>query len=263
MAIAALTTPFPWSRYSKKLIAKIENPRNGGFFSEAEGEARQVRVVKGSAGAVDEGNAVAFFWLVDRDDGIIIDAKFQVCGQSALIGAAETACELVVGKNYDQAARITSDLIDKRLRDKAETAAFPPETTMHLNLVLEALEMASEQCTDIPLATNYIVPPTPSAAMGEVLEGGYPGWIELTTPQKLAVIESVLANEIRPFIARDAGDVEVLDLVEETEVLIAYKGSCTSCYSSIGSTLAYIQQMLRNRVHPDLVVKPDPSSLTF
>ena len=62
-----------------------------------------MRLAHGQEGAIADGNLVHFYWLIDPDDGIIVDARFQVYGQSALIGAAETACELVVGKNYDQA----------------------------------------------------------------------------------------------------------------------------------------------------------------
>jgi NifU-like protein len=262
MSLAKLTASFPWSRYSKKLISKIENPRSCGSFSVEEAHARQVRMVKGVAGAIAEGNALTFFWLVDPDDGIIIDAKFQLFGQTALIGAAEAACELVIGKNYDQAARISADLIDKELRDKSDLPAFPKETTPHLNLVLEALEDASRQCTDIPLATNYIAPPVPTA-LGEVVEGGYPGWDTLNVEKRIAVIEAVLESDVRPYIALDAGGVKVLNLVEGNKVIIAYQGSCTSCYSSIGSTLSYIQQILRNKVHPTLSVEPDSSFLNF
>ena len=62
---------------------------------------------------------------------------------------------------------------------------------------------------------------------------------------------------MRPYIALDAGGVEVINLLEDKEVIIAYQGSCTSCYSAIGTTLSYIQQVLRAKVHPSLVVVPD------
>jgi NifU-like protein len=196
---------------------------------------------------------------VDPEDGMIVDARFQVYGQSALIGAAEVACELVIGKNYDQARRISADLIDKQVRDRADEPAFPKETFPHLNLVLEAIDHAAETCMDIPLSTNYIAPPAP-ADFGEVLEGGYPGWDTFSLKQKIQVIEETIARDIRPYIELDAGGVEVLDLLNDREVLIAYKGSCTSCFSATGTTLSYIQQILRNKVHPTLLVVPDLSN---
>lgn len=256
MGLTALTTPFPWARYSKKLSAKIENPRSVGIFTAHESEARGMRLAEGIEGSVEAGNAIHLYWLVDTDDGIIVDAKFQVYGQSALIGAAEIACELVIGKNYDQAKRMTADLIDRHVRDKAEEPAFPRETYPHLNLILNAIDTAAEQCIDIPFADSYAAPPVPNG-LGEVVEGGYPGWLELPLKKKIAVIEQVLDQDVRPYIALDAGGVEVINLIEDKEVIITYQGSCTSCYSAIGTTLSYIQQVLKNKVHPQLTVTPD------
>ena len=259
MGLAALITPFPWYRYSKKLAGKIDNPRCMGFFTVEESEARDMKLVEGNEGAIEDGNMVRLYWLVDKDDGIIVDAKYQVYGQSALIGAAEAACELLVGKNYDQAKRVSVDLIDKQLRDRSDEPAFPKETYPHLNLVLSAIEACAEQCTDIPFADTYVAPPVP-ADIGEVVPGGYPGWKDLTLKKKIAVIEQVLDQDIRPYIALDAGGVSVLNLIEDKELVISYQGSCTSCYSSVGTTLSYIQQVLRAKVHPDLVVVPDLSA---
>lgn len=256
MPLGNLVAPFPWSLYSKKLTAKIDKPRCLGVFTPEESTARDMRLVTSNSGRIEDGNAVKLYWLVDRDDGIIVDAKFQAFGQSALIGAAEVACDLLIGKNYDQAKRISSTLIDQQVRDKADVPAFPKETAPHLNLVLEAIETASEECTDIPLPVSYVAPPAP-LDIGEILEGGYPGWMEMPIKQKIAVIEEVLNRDIRPYIALDAGGVEVLNLIENTQLIIAYQGACTSCYSSIGTTLSYIQQVLRAKVHPSLVVVPD------
>lgn len=256
MSLQLLTQSFPWNRYSKKLIAKIDKPRCVGIFERAQSEERGMRLAIGKEGSVADGNVVWMYWLVDLDDGIIVDAKFQVYGQSVLIGAAEIASELVVGKNYDQARRIGSELIDKQVRDKADEPAFPKEAGPHLNMILGALESAYEQCTDIPLANSYVAPPAPRD-IGEVLEGGYPGWQELSLKQKIAVIEDVVARDIRPYIELDAGGVRILNLLQDREVIIAYQGSCTSCFSATGTTLSYIQQVLRAKVHPDLIVIPD------
>jgi NifU-like protein len=256
MSLSQLLQPFPWSRYSQKLISKIDHPRNVGFFTKEDAERREMRFVEGKEGQIKEGNSVTFYWLVDRDDGMIVDAKFQAFGQSALIGAAEVACELLVGKNYDQAKRITTELIDKQVRDRPDVSAFPKETYPHLNLVLCAIENGSDQCTDLPLPTTYVAPPVPHD-IGEVLEGGYPGWKELSLKQKIALIEEVLDRDVRPYIALDAGGIVVLNLIQDRELVIAYQGSCTSCYSSIGTTLSYIQHVLKAKIHPDLVVIPD------
>lgn len=256
MGLDTLIRPFPWKRYSRKLRARIDNPRNVGTFTVEDAKARGMRRVYGAEGSLEEGNTVCLYWLVDADDGAIVDARFQVYGQSALIGAAEVLCDLLVGKNYDQARRVGTDLLDKELRDKGSVPAFPPETYPHLNLVIAAVDNAAEQCLDIPLPIAYVAPPAPME-IGEVLEGGYPGFEAMPLQKKLAVIEQVLDSDIRPYIALDGGGVEVVNLIDGKELIIAYQGNCTSCFSAVGATLAYIKQVINAKVHPDLVVVPD------
>ncbi|MCB1136431.1 MAG: NifU family protein [Chlamydiia bacterium] len=256
MGLAELTRRFPWQRYSKKLRSRIEKPRSIGFFSADEAKERGLRRAVGIDGEVEDGNAVHLYWLLDPNDGVILDSRFQVFGQTALIGAAEAACELLIGKNYDQAHRIvTADFIDRHLRDRSDEQAFPNETFAHLNLVISAIDHAVEQCMDIPVAADYVSPVPES--VGDVLEGGYPGWDTFTLKQKLALINQVMDEHIRPYVAMDDGGVEVLNLIDDRELIIAYQGTCTSCFSAVGATLGYIQKTLRAKVHPDLVVVPD------
>lgn len=256
MTLLHLVQTFPWYRYSKKLCAKIDNPRNCGLFTPEASEAREMFLAEGKEGSVDEGNCIRLYLLVDKDDGIIVDARFQVFGQSALIGAAEVACDLLIGKNYDQAKRINADLLDRQVRDKPEEAAFPREAYPHMNLVLGAIEAAAEKCSHIPVAAGYTAPPVPAGNL-ETPAGEYPGWNDLPLKKKIAVIEEVLDNDVRPYIELDAGGVHVVDLLHDTEVIITYSGACTSCYSSVGTTLSYIQQILRSKISPSLSVTPD------
>lgn len=258
MSLSILTEPFTWYRYSRKLCKKIENPRSVGFFTKEAAANRSMHLAEGIEGSIENGNLLALYWLVDPDDGIIVDAKFQIFGQSALIGAAEAACELVIGKNYDQARRITADLIDKQLRDNQDKPAFPKETYPLLNLVLEAISKASELCKDIPLTAGYIAPPV-HIDQGEEFEKGHPDWETFSIEQRLQLVEEILNQEIRPYIALDAGGVDIKELNAQNQLSIIYKGSCTSCISSIGATLSFIQQVLRRKAHPSIVVIPDVS----
>lgn len=248
----------PWARYSKKLAHKIEYPRHGGYFSYEEAKERGMRLVVGQCGQVEDGSCVALYLLVDEQDGIIADAKFQAFGPSALIGAAEITCERLIRKNYDQARRMTADLIDKHIRDQPGIGAFPEETWTYLNLLLEAIEQATKQCFDIPFAEHPLS--TPVEVKREA-GPGYPGWAQLDHQQKIAVIEEVIATQIRPFIELDAGGIQVVDLINDRELRIAYQGTCTSCYSATGATLHAIQEILRSQVDAHLIVIPDTSFL--
>lgn len=238
-----------WKRYSKKLKERIDRPKAGGFFTEEDAARKGMRLSVGR-----EGEEVALYLLVDLSDGVIADVKFQAYGHTALIGAADAACELLLRKNYDQALRISADLIDRHVRDQGDLPAFPKEVGKYLNHVIDAIEKACEQCRDIPLADTYAAPPM---SLEEEAAVEYPGWPGLSTKQKITVIEEVIASDIRPYIQLDAGDVKVLNLLDEKEVVIAYSGACTSCYSSTGATLNAIQQILRMKVHPHLIVTPN------
>lgn len=233
-----------WSRYSKKLSSRIENPKFAGALDSAPAQMRLV---------IGKEKNLTLYWIVDELDGVIADVKFQTIGSSSLIGAAEGACELLLRKNYDQARRITAELIDKQMRDKGDAQAFPPEVSSNLNLVLTAIDDAAQKCTDIPFADTYAAPP-----MTLDLEntGGYPGWKELKVVQKISIIEELIAKEIRPYIELDAGNVQVIDFVGGNQVIIAYEGSCTTCHSSTGATLSAIQQILQAKIDPELIVTP-------
>jgi len=261
MALSDLVRPFPWSRYSKKLAARILRPRWGGHFTEQQALERGMKLVVGRDGEVKSGNCVVVYWLVDPEDGVVADAKFQLFGQSALIGAAEASCELVAGKHYARAHRLSADAIDRHLRDRDETPACPPETYAHLNLVVGAVEMAAEMCAQLELGQgDTLVTPQELIEKGKE-GGGLSGWEILSKPEKIEWIKRVVEEEIQPYVAMDAGSVDVLDLLNDKEVLIAYGGSCTGCGAATGSTLSAIQQILRSKLHPDLIAVPDPNTV--
>jgi NifU-like protein len=245
MSLSQLIQPSLWEKFSKKLRAAIERPRFAGSFHPE--DVRGMRLVTGREGML------CFYWLVDESDGIIADAKFQAYGSPALLAVGEIASELVLRKNYDQASRITADLLDQQCRDKKEVQAFPKEVFSVLNQAISAIDRAVQKCLDIPFAATHDATPI-EYDFGEI-PGGIPGWEEFPMEQKRKIIEEVIDKEIRPYIELDAGGVHVVEL-KGAEVLIAYEGSCTTCHSSTGSTLSAIQKILQARVSPGLTVIP-------
>ncbi len=85
---------------------------------------RKLRLAVGKAGSLEDGNFITLYWLLDPQDGVIIDCRFQVFGQSALIGAAEIACEILSGKNYDQARRLSADLLEQQVQERVKNGGF-------------------------------------------------------------------------------------------------------------------------------------------
>jgi NifU-like protein len=239
--------PFYWELFSKKLREKMDRLRYVGFFTAKMAEEKGMRFVKAKS------EFCALYWLVDESDGVIADAKFQAIGPIGLIGAAEIASELVLRKNYDQVSRLNVDLIDQHVRDRKDTPAFPKECDPFLNQVLSLLDLGVQQCLDLPFAATHDI--TPIEHDFAEIPGGIPGWEQFSYEQKKKIIEEVIDKEIRPYIELDAGGVQLVSL-KETEVVISYEGSCTTCHSSTGSTLSAIQNILKSRVHPTLFVTP-------
>lgn len=73
----------------------------------------------------------------------------------------------------------------------------------------------------------------------------------LTLIQKHRAVETVLDREIRAFLARDGGDLDVVDMKEQegaTEIFIRYSGACLGCPSGKTFTLEKIEQTLREQL---------------
>ncbi|HEY0405694.1 MAG TPA: NifU family protein [Pyrinomonadaceae bacterium] len=70
---------------------------------------------------------------------------------------------------------------------------------------------------------------------------------------RLAQINEILDEKVRPALAGDGGWLEVLNLKEHT-LSIRYQGACGSCPSSLSGTLMAIEGMLKQEVDPEIEV---------
>ena len=70
---------------------------------------------------------------------------------------------------------------------------------------------------------------------------------------KLAEINAILDERIRPFLASDGGWLEVLSLDDKT-LKIRYQGACGSCPSSLTGTLMAIENMIKEEIDPEIEV---------
>ncbi len=70
---------------------------------------------------------------------------------------------------------------------------------------------------------------------------------------KLAQINDLLDERIRPYLAGDGGWLEVLELDDNT-LKIRYEGACGSCPSSMTGTLMAIENMIRDEIDPEITV---------
>ena len=70
---------------------------------------------------------------------------------------------------------------------------------------------------------------------------------------KIAQINELLDERIRPYLAGDGGWLEVLDLQADT-LTIRYEGACGSCPSSLTGTLMAIENMIKEEIDPAISV---------
>lgn len=73
-------------------------------------------------------------------------------------------------------------------------------------------------------------------------------------PPELREINEILDRTIRPGLQSDGGDLEILELKENNELVIRYEGACGSCPSSTSGTLYAIEGILKDEFHPDIKV---------
>ncbi|NJM71854.1 MAG: Fe-S cluster assembly protein NifU [Scytonema sp. RU_4_4] len=82
----------------------------------------------------------------------------------------------------------------------------------------------------------------------------------LTPVQKIALIQKVLDEEVRPVLIADGGDVELYD-VDGDCVKVVLQGACGSCSASTATLKIAIESRLRDRVSINLVVEAVEPSL--
>ena len=77
--------------------------------------------------------------------------------------------------------------------------------------------------------------------------------IALSDNPKIAEINAILDDRIRPYLASDGGWLEIVDL-EDNVLKIRYEGACGSCPSSLTGTLMAIENMIQSEVDPNIEV---------
>lgn len=230
----------PYVLLPKILQEALSDVRCGGCFFAEETVARGMRFVTHREETCH--GAFVFFWMVDPGDGILVDVRFQSRGPIIWIALLEVISRFLVGKNYDQAMRITRTLLVRELggEDRAEFSSL-----------LTAIHACAAQCCDIPLRADYTAPPVEVRDVDHIVED----FFSYTDIEKVRLIEEILDREIRPYIAMDGGGVSLVAL-QDQKLFISYQGACTSCHASVGATLGYIQETLRRHLHPSLEVIP-------
>jgi NifU-like protein len=76
---------------------------------------------------------------------------------------------------------------------------------------------------------------------------------DLTTVQQIREIESILDRDIRPMLAMDGGNIELIDIKQNNGkniIYVRYLGACSGC-SSGDLTLGFIEEKLKQELQED------------
>ena len=78
----------------------------------------------------------------------------------------------------------------------------------------------------------------------------------MTLVQKINIIDKIIDDNIREFLHRDNGDMDLVNVVEKNGLVLVYiefQGACTSCASS-GGTESSIENILQRMLSDDIRV---------
>ena len=90
-------------------------------------------------------------------------------------------------------------------------------------------------------------------------EGGSAAFKDMTIVQKIKAVDKVVDDNIRQMLIMDGGDMEILDIKENGEnidIYIRYLGACNGCASSSTGTLFAIENILKEKLDPNIRVLP-------
>jgi len=82
---------------------------------------------------------------------------------------------------------------------------------------------------------------------------------EMTIVQKIKAVDKVIDDNIRQMLIMDGGDMEILDIKENGEnidIYIRYLGACNGCASASTGTLFAIENVLKEKLDPNIRVLP-------
>jgi NifU-like protein len=271
--------------YTDKVKETFLKPKNVGEIPDAD--------AVGEVGSIICGDALKLFLKLDKETGKITDAKFQTFGCASAIASSSALTELVKGKTLDEALQISNqDIADflgglpeqkmhcsvmGREALEAAIANYRGEKIPQKEegkLVCKCFDVSEEKIRKVAIE-NHLT--TVDEITNFTKAGGGCGecipqielilrdlWSlkppekppkpkKLTNLHKIALIQEIIENEIRPGLQADNGDVELID-IEGSKVVLALRGMCTGCMMS-DITIKGIQAKLREMVSEDIEVE--------
>ncbi len=270
--------------YTEKTKDHFLNPRNVGEIKDPDGI--------GEVGSLACGDALKLTFKVDKTQRIV-DAKFQTFGCASAIASSSALTEMMKGITLEEAEKITNEDIADYLgglrsgkmhcwvmgRDALEKAITyyrgESQKKVEGEIICECFgvtdleiqrAVAKNGLTTIEDVTDYVKAGGGCGKCHEKIQAiinQQSGTIQiqpkmkkktLTNIQKIKLIEETLAREIQPALAKDGGDIELID-VDGNKVTVKLRGTCATCSKSQITLKNYVETKLRELVSDSLEVQ--------
>jgi len=93
----------------------------------------------------------------------------------------------------------------------------------------------------------------------DTTQSGQNSFDKMTIVQRIKAVDAVIDEYIRPMLVMDGGDMEIIDIKENTpyyDIYIRYLGACGTCASGSTGTLYAIESTLKQKVDENIRVLP-------
>lgn len=240
-------------KFSQKFQEASSKPKCRGAYYQEDA------VQKGMALVEAKFKDIKLYWLVDVGEDRVYSAKFFAYGGKVSVAISETLCQMVKGLTIPEAVSILGMDVERELRDD-DTPAVPDSKKTAFSSVDEILKIIDKEypaAKAVAEASSSIKESGKSATKTpKELTLAEQAWLGLSEKDQIAQIELVLDEKIRPALMADGGNVTVMEVLDGEKVLIQYQGACGSCGSSMGATLSFMENALRQNIYNDLYVVP-------
>ncbi|MFQ5443069.1 MAG: NifU family protein [Nitrospinales bacterium] len=240
-------------KFSKKLEETAGKPQHRGAYYQEDATEKGLALVEAKF------KDLKLYWLVDVKEDRVYSAKFFTYGGKVSLAIGDTLCAMVKGLTVQEACSLLGSDVENQLRDDSEVPAVPEsrkEAFGAVDELLKTIEKEYPTAKALALASSAVKDNAEAPSFTD-LSIAEQAWLGLSQEEQVIQIEMVLDEQIRPALNSDGGNVEIADLIDGKKLIIRYQGACGSCGSSIGSTLSFIEQILRKNVYNDLIVVPE------
>lgn len=243
-------------RFSIKFEEAATQPKNRGAYSQDDA------IVKSMALVQSKYRDIKLYWLVDVIEDRIYSAKFFAYGGKVSLAIGETLCNMVKGLTVPEAVSLLGSDVERQLRDDPQVSSVPESKIDAFGAVEQLLQLVEKEYPSakaVAFASTTVKAKEADNASSSfaALSMAEQAWLSLSEDEQIQQLDLVLDEKVRPALNNDGGNVSVNEVIDGKKVIIHYQGACGSCGSSMGSTLAFIEQTLRRNVYNDLVVVPD------